>query len=283
MADVSITEFTDPACPFAWSAEPFRWRLRWLYGDHAEWKVAMVGLAEDGAEYDAKGLTTAMIARGSEMLAAQHGMPIDTSERPRMAGTVPACRAVVAARVHRDEAASEALLRELRVHHFAGALLDEPETIAAAARAAGLDPAEVAEWSADPAVEEELRAEMDAARHPMPAALVLDARLADWEGGRRYTCPSFEVTRTADGAQIAIPGFQPFAAYDVAFANLLPDVARRPAPSSVEEVLGWAGVPLATREVAEVCEISTDDARAALESVATERTLGTDSLWSLAA
>lgn len=30
MADVRVTEFTDPACPWAWSAEPFRRRLEWL-------------------------------------------------------------------------------------------------------------------------------------------------------------------------------------------------------------------------------------------------------------
>ncbi len=44
MAELLITEYTDPGCPFAWSAEPIRWRLRWLYGDQLEWDVRMVGL-----------------------------------------------------------------------------------------------------------------------------------------------------------------------------------------------------------------------------------------------
>ena len=35
-AAVCITEFTDPGCPFAYSAEPVRARLRWLYGEHIE-------------------------------------------------------------------------------------------------------------------------------------------------------------------------------------------------------------------------------------------------------
>jgi len=48
MAELTITEYTDPGCPFAWSAEPYRWRLRWLYGDEIEWQLRMVGLAEDG-------------------------------------------------------------------------------------------------------------------------------------------------------------------------------------------------------------------------------------------
>ena len=37
-AEVCITEFTDPGCPWAYSAEPFRRRLNWLYGDALEWK-----------------------------------------------------------------------------------------------------------------------------------------------------------------------------------------------------------------------------------------------------
>ncbi len=29
---IDVTPFTDPACPFAFSAEPARVRLRWHYG-----------------------------------------------------------------------------------------------------------------------------------------------------------------------------------------------------------------------------------------------------------
>ena len=39
-ADVCITEYTDPGCPWAYSAEPFRRRLTWLYGDRLEWRVS---------------------------------------------------------------------------------------------------------------------------------------------------------------------------------------------------------------------------------------------------
>jgi hypothetical protein len=39
MAELQITEFTDPACPFAWSAEPQRRRLEWLYGNQLGWDV----------------------------------------------------------------------------------------------------------------------------------------------------------------------------------------------------------------------------------------------------
>ena len=68
--------------------------------------------------------------------------------------------------------------------------------------------------------------------------------------------------------RIAVPGFQPFAAYDVVLANLVPGADRRPPPASVLEVLSWAGTPLATREVAVVCDIGHDEAREQLGRVA---------------
>ena len=87
----------------------------------------------------------------------------------------------------------------------------------------------------------------------MPAARVLDHKLANWSGGMRYTCPSYEIVRVTDGVRIAVPGFQPFAVYDVILANLVPDLGRRVPPGGVEEVLRWAGFPLASKEVAVLC------------------------------
>src|SRR4051794_41793534 len=97
-ADVCITEYTDPGCPWAYSAEPFRRRLTWLYGDRLEWRVKLVGLAESPAEYLEKGFTPEKQARAFAAIARDHGMPIDSSVRPRLAATVPACPAPVGAR-----------------------------------------------------------------------------------------------------------------------------------------------------------------------------------------
>ncbi len=281
MADVRITEFTDPGCPWAFSAEPFRRRLDWLYGAQLEWRPRLVVLAEDPAEYEDKGFTVERQSASFRQIAHDHGMPIDTSVRPRMAATAPACRGIVAARLH-DLEHERALLRCLRVRHFSGGLLDDPATLDRAAQEAGVDPGRLRDWMRDGAVEAALQEDMAAARQPSPAARVLDARLANWSGGRRYTCPSYEITRLADGVTIAVPGFQPFAAYDVVLANLVPGVDRRAAPEAVEEVLAWAGAPLATAEVATVCEISRDDARESLGRVARERHVGADGFWTLA-
>src|ERR687890_219496 len=280
MADVCITEYTDPGCPWASSAEPFRRRLTWLYGDRLEWRVRLVGLAESPEEYLDRGFTPERQAQAFTTIAREHRMPIDTAQRERLAATLPACRAVVAARLRAPDHARR-LLRRLRVRNFPGGLLDEPQTIAGAARDAGLDPAQLEIWTREHEVEAALREDMAAAREPITAARVLDHKLANWSGGRRYTCPSYELTRKSDDVRIAVPGFQPFAAYDVITANLVPAVDRRPDPTSVEEVLRWAGEPLATQEVAVVCDISFEEARAELGRVAVERHIGADGLWSL--
>jgi predicted DsbA family dithiol-disulfide isomerase len=279
MALVEITEFTDPGCPWAWSAEPFRRRLQWTYGDQLRWRLRMVVLADDADEYEAKGFTTEKMAKAFAKLSRDHGMPIDTSPRERLSATAPACRAVVAARLHAPDAEAP-LLRALRVRNFAGEALEDRSTREGAARDAGLDPQQLETWMATGAVQRELDEDRAAARDPTAAALAMDDKLAPWPGGRRYTCPSYEIVRLGDRLQIDAPGFQPSAVYEAALANLAPGAARRPAPESVLELLEWAGEPLATREVAVVCDIEHDEARERLGRVATERHLGFDGLWS---
>jgi predicted DsbA family dithiol-disulfide isomerase len=280
MADVCITEYTDPGCPWAYSAEPFRRRLAWLYGDAIEWQVALVGLAADPDEYIDKGFTPERQSAAFKRISREHRMPIDTSVRERMSATIPACRAVIAARLHAPEA-MRALLRRLRIRHFSGELLDAPETIAAAATDAGLDPAVLRQWAAGDDVTAALEADMARAREPLAAARVLDAKLANWSGGRRYTCPSYEIVRKADGVRIAVPGFQPFPVYDVVLANLVPGLHRREPAQSAAEVLAWTGTPLATQEVAVVRDLPFEEAHEELSRVAVHHPLGYDGFWTL--
>jgi len=47
---LEISLFTDPACPFAFSAEPVRRRLRWHYGDGLVWTVRMIVLTLEPGE-----------------------------------------------------------------------------------------------------------------------------------------------------------------------------------------------------------------------------------------
>ena len=280
MADVRITEFTDPTCPWAWSAEPVRRRLRWLYGDALEWDVRMVVLSPSVGDQPHRGMTPRSLAAAYRRIAQEHGMPIDTRPRPRLVASLPACRAVVAIRLNAP-AAVQRVLRELRVLHFAGELIDEAGPLAAAAATGGVDAGSLATWTAQARVEPEVAEDMRLAREPMPAARVLDAKLANWSGGRRYTCPSYEIMRLSDGVRVAVPGFQPFAVYNVITANLVPSTGRRTPPKSVAEALRWADCPLATEEVAALCQLSHTDAREELGRVAWEHRVGADGFWTL--
>lgn len=247
----------------------------------------MVGLSERPEDYDERDYTPEGLSQGLASIQSRFGMPIDARERPRMLGTVTACRAVVATRLHSPEH-EKAILRRFRVLGMSGLMTDEPDVLARAAREAGISPLDLRWWMSDPEVEEALRDDMARARRPQPAALALDHKLADADqrgrgDGRRYTCPSYEITRDADGARLTLPGFQPVEAYEVALANLAPELPRRPEPDSVAEVLGWADEPLATAEVAMICGIDRSDAHTELARVADHEPLGPDGFWTLAA
>jgi hypothetical protein len=239
-----------------------------------------VVLSESAADMEESGFDTAKLSSAYRTIARDHGMPIDTSLRPRMAASLPACRAVVAARLHAPQSV-RAVLRSLRVRNFAGELLDDPQTIAGAALDGGLDAEALTAWASGDDVTAAIEEDKALARAPMPAARVLDHKLANWSGGRRYTCPSYEILRLSDGVRIAVPGFQPFSSYDVILANLVPDLGRRIPPDGVEDVLRWAGMPLASKEVAVLCGLEVWEAREALGRVATERHVGADGFWSL--
>jgi 2-hydroxychromene-2-carboxylate isomerase len=268
---IEVVHFTDPACPFAFSAEPVRWRLRWHYGDGLAWRTRMIVLTLEPGEAE-------KLAAGAPTLQRLHGMPIDPAPYPRPSSSEPACRAVVAARLHAPEA-SEALLRRLRVRRMAGGLLDDPQLIAAAARDAGLDPDELFAWCEDDEVREALAEDIAAARSPSPAARALDHKLGGPADARRYTAPSLELS--CDGRTVTIAGFNPVEAYETAIAHLAPSLPRRPRPESVEKLLAWAGEPLATAEVAMVMGIEAQAARTALAKVARAIPAGADCYWEL--
>jgi predicted DsbA family dithiol-disulfide isomerase len=155
---LEVTHFTDPACPFAFSAEPVRFRLRWHYGEQLIWRTRMIVLTLEPGE-------TKKLAGGAPGLQRLYGMPINPAPYARPASSEPACRAVVAAHLNRPDA-EEPLLRRLRVRTMLGGLLDDPDLIAAAARDVGLEPALLAEWSESDAVRQALQADIAAARAP---------------------------------------------------------------------------------------------------------------------
>jgi predicted DsbA family dithiol-disulfide isomerase len=275
-----LRHFTDPACPFAYSAEPVRQRLRWTYGEQIAWEDVMVVLSRDPEDYLAKGFTTEMLAQGLARFARQEHMPIDPAERPRMAASADACRAVVAARLHAP-GTETALLRALRTRVMAGGLLDDPELIARAAIDAGLEPEDLVAWMDEPDTDAAFEADAALARDPSRAAVAMAHKLAaNGDDGWRYTCPSYEISRWDDPEHsLSVPGFQPYAASEVAISNLAPELERRGAAESALEVLEWAGEPLAAIEVAAIRGIELDEAREELARIGVESPVGLEGWW----
>ena len=267
---VQVTLFTDPACPFAFSAEPVRQRLLWHYGEQLEWTTRMIVLTDEPGEAE-------KLATGAPNLQRRYGMPIDPAPYPRPSSSEPACLAVVAARLD-DPAAADRLLRRLRVRRMAGGLLDDAALIDAAADDAGLDPAQLRKRSEGEEAREALASDRRAARRPTEAALALRHRLGGSQHVLRYVAPSYELT--SDGATASIPGFNPYEVYETALANLDPSLERRETPREVDEVLAWAREPLATAEIVALLDGHEPDVRSRLAQRARPTAAGADFYWS---
>ena len=268
---IEIELFTDPACPFAFSAERVRRRLRWLFGEQLRWRPRMIGLTLEPGEAE-------KLAEGAPGLQRRHGMPIDPAPYPRPASSEPACRAVVACRC-RAPGQAEALLRAFRVRTMAGGLLDDPALIAGAAHDAGLDPDALRAWCAEPETEAELAADVEAARAPSAVARALDDKLGGPADARRYTAPSYELRRADGSGHASIPGFNPAPVYETVIANLAPELTRRAAPQSLAELLAWAQAPLATAEIVAITGGDEDNVRNELKRTAMPIAAGADFYW----
>lgn len=237
--------------------------MLWHYAHGLDIRRRMIVLSEKSSSFGERGLSREMVAGNAARLRSSYGMPMVTEPPDRLAATIQACRAYVGAGIH-EPARADLLLRCLRRRAFSeGEPLDDLDTIHAAAMDAGLAPETLDGWLDDEEVERSLREDMAATRAPLPEALALAHRLSKSNGGLRYSTASAVFQR--GGRRVVMPGFQPFAVYEVAVANVAPELERRPPPETVEEVLSWAQYPLATAEVAELRGIGLDQAREELQ------------------
>ncbi|HEV3389146.1 MAG TPA: DsbA family protein [Solirubrobacteraceae bacterium] len=279
MEGVKVTIYTDPGCPFGFNAQRQETQLDWHYGHGLAITRRMIVLTERSSTFEERGLSREMVAGNARRLRSTYAMPMLTDPPEKLTATIDACRAYVAARIH-DPARADLLLRALRRRVFSeGQPLDELETIHGAAADVGIETNALDAWLADDEVEKALREDMAATRSPAPEALALAHRLSRSDSGLRYSTGSavFE----ADGRRVVMPGFQPFAVYEVSVANVAPALERKPAPKSVDELLAWAPYPLATAEVAEVRGIGVDEAREELEQAGAKLTdAAGDGYWS---
>jgi 2-hydroxychromene-2-carboxylate isomerase len=285
---IDVVHFTDPGCPWAYSASPFLTALHWRYGDGLRWRHVMIGLAEEGRQYVDRGYTPVRQARGYRSFRAR-GMPFATQPRDRITGTSPACRALVAIRLHQP-ARLFAAFRALQFGWFTTSLLmDDPAAIRVAlARVDGLDVEAAVGAIEAPDVRAAYEADREEARRAAGTPTEAQGKAATTDGPVRYTAPSL-VFGTGDGRRLEAGGFQPLEAYDVCVMNLDPTLPRRDAPGDVVEILLAFPDGVTTREVAQVLAtgnaVPDDDAaedlliEAAAMGRARREPLGDDALW----
>lgn len=287
VAGISVTMYSDPACPWAYSASPALRVLEWRYGDQLDWRLVLIGLTERADQYADRGYTPLGSAIGHTS-HRRFGMPLSPRPRPRLYATSRACRAVVAARLL--EPGSE--WHVFRTLQFAwltsGLMLDEDDQLSEALSGArGIDAGAILALLDEPAVTEAYEKDRAEARTAAGSAAELQGKTAQTDGPVRFTAPSLVFQR--GGQRLIAGGFQSLQAYDVLVANLDPTLQRQPPPETPEPLLAYFSDGLTTQEVAQLLTQGNDDPnrskaeRALLELVwegkAARTPLGDDALW----
>jgi protein-disulfide isomerase-like protein with CxxC motif len=246
---IEVTHFTDPGCPWAYSAAPAHTTLRWRYGDGLRWTLVLIGLTESADQYAARGYSPTRSALGYRRFR-RFGMPFQITPKASLSATSPGCRAIVATRLAEPEL-EDAALRALQLAQFTTTgIFDDSETLRTAlASVDGLDADAVVDRIDDPEVVAAYEADRARARVAAGSPTEAQGRAANTDGAVRYTAPSL-IFQGPDGRRLEAGGFQPIEAYDVVVANLEPGLARRAPAEDPIAVLSEFRYPLTTAEVA---------------------------------
>jgi protein-disulfide isomerase-like protein with CxxC motif len=282
--------YTDPGCPWAYSANPALRVLEWRFRDQLSWRLVMIGLREEASEAAIRSFD------GERSLARWHGfeerygMPFATVPKSRPSGTGRGCRAVVAAGI--DAPGSEwAVLRALQLAYFTTELLlDDVESIGRTlSRLPGADGLAARVDDADVIAEyERQRAETRSAEGTPAHA---QDKTTGSDGLVRYTAPSVLIRRGDETAYAG--GWQPLLAYDTLLANVAPELERAAPPEAPEPLLAFFPGGLTTAEVALLLAHGSDpwpdrdgarEQLVALEAAGwvVRENVGRDAVWSLA-
>lgn len=285
---ITVTHYTDPGCPWAYSASPALAALQWRYGDQLSWKLVTIGLAEDPQLYVDRGYTPVRQARGS-LSFRRFGMPLAPQPRERVTATGRACRAIVATRLLAPELTND-VFRALQFTHFTTTELFDTEAGIAAAldRVPGLDTELILTALDDQRVEAAYQEDRAATRSAAGGATEFQGKAAQTDGAVRFTAPSLVFTHS-DGRSLEAGGFQPLEAYDVCIANLDVSLTRQAPPEQAIDALRAFPSGLTTAEVAAVMALHLTDADADVAEgslidavaggAATRTQLGDDALW----
>jgi 2-hydroxychromene-2-carboxylate isomerase len=285
---IRATLYSDPACPWAYSATPALSVLRWRYRDGLDWHLVTIGLRDvvDPAAQEA--YSPARQAPRSRRFRDRYGMPFGTVPPSRAAATGRGCRAIVATRLAHP-GREFAVLRALAFARFTtDLLLDEDDAIATALTGVdGIDARAVVSALDSAAVTDAYEADKAQARSAAGGATEFQGKAAVSNGLVRYTAPS--VVFEADGRRLEAGGFQTIEAYDVLIANLDRSLARFDPPDGPAELLDFFPDGLCSQEVAALLagnlvdpdRVAAEDAllELVIAGRATREPAGSDAIW----
>ncbi len=266
-ASVSVTEYTDPICSWAWGTEPKLRLLRWRHGHRMAWRTVMGGLIGD-ATNGRPDWDPALAAKPMQAYWRQTnrytGQPYPVPMRRMARSTDPAGRAVHAALRQGPEVAAR-VLRRLRESTFVFGITPytADEFVAAVEGVPGLDVERFVADLSDPSVAAAYQADWEETRRPNDHVRFLEGNyvgignLKHSEGHDRYAFPTL-IFRGTNG-EVTVPGWMPFAAYLDALETVSPGSTADacPDPTPAEAFAEW-GV-LTSTELAFLCGANAAD------------------------
>ncbi len=246
---MTVTEYTDPVCSWAWGTEPKLRLLRWRHGHRADWRRVMGGLVGDTAserpDWDAV-LAARPMENYWKRISSLTGQPYPKPMHRMLRSTDPAGRAVKAAE-RQGEDVAERVLRRFRESIFVFGLgPDDDETMAAAL--AGVPGFDLEQWRADLHLDEvaaEYRRDWEETRRPNDHVRHLTGDQAGIgsmkhsEGHDRYAFPT--LVFSGSGGETTVPGWMPFEAYVEAMELAVPGATAdaRTDPTPEEAFARW--------------------------------------------
>ena len=244
---VSVIEFTDPACPWAWGSEPtFRW-LRLALGEQAHWR-RVFGILFDTIDDPAPdpAAETAWYARNLLDISRHTSAPYPGRLEWLTRTSWPASIVAKAAEAQ-GSAVADRVLRRLRETTFIlGTPADTmPAALDAAADVPGLDERALADSAEDPATAAAVQRDWAEAREPPAELIGLDGppphsgRAKEAHGRYRFALPT--LVFAGPGGRSTVPGWRPMTEYHDAVMRCAPDLSITPPVLSPQTALETFG------------------------------------------
>ncbi|GAA2011077.1 hypothetical protein GCM10009839_01370 [Catenulispora yoronensis] len=229
---LTVVEFTDPACPWAWGSEPKFQRLRAALDGRAHWRRVFGILFDDCDDPPPDpAAEAAWYHQELREISTHTAAPCPERLTRVAASSWPASLACKAAEAQGPDVA-HAVLRRLRETTFLdGEPADTPERVNRALDGlAGLDAAELARAAASPEVLEAVRRDWAETRAPSAEVLRITTPGRhngqakplgeDPSDGYRYALPTLVFTGPAGRA--VVPGWRPLEQYFDALRAIAP-------------------------------------------------------------